>query len=105
MDSKFEVQLTSLFEADLDAELAWRASEVGPRSALGFLDSFEQAKEAAASFPGFMPQIDRSAYHWVPVKKRIAVFRIDAESHKIVFLRLYNASSDWKGMLRRGSGR
>ena len=53
----YEAVLTNLFEEDLDTELAWRAHEVGPGSAASFLDSFEQAKDAAVSFPAFMPQV------------------------------------------------
>lgn len=56
----YEAVLTNLFEEDLDTELAWRAHEVGPGSAASFLDSFEQAKDAAVSFPAFMPQVEGS---------------------------------------------
>ena len=96
----YEAVLTNLFEEDLDTELAWRAHEVGPGSAASFLDSFEQAKDAAVSF---MPQVEGSDYRWVPVKKRVAVFRIDARARRVVFLRLYNASSNWKSMLRKSA--
>lgn len=97
----YEAVLTNLFEEDLDTELAWRAHEVGPGSAASFLDSFEQAKDAAVSFPAFMPQVEGSDYRWVPVKKRVAVFRIDERARRVVFLRLYNASSNWKSVLRK----
>lgn len=56
----YEAVLTNLFEEDLDTELAWRAHEVGPGSAASFLDSFEQAKDAAVSFPAFMPHKSRA---------------------------------------------
>lgn len=99
----YTVKASAPFEQDLDAAVVWRLQEVGPKSAGGLLNSYDELVQHISAFPYLSGTVEQTSYRWRALERFVVVYKTEDDTHVVTLVRLFRMSQDWRSQLLRDS--